>query len=156
MNFQNSVISAELLSRVLDSIPSRLHGLHGMSHWLRVEKNGLLLAEAEGADPTVVSLFALFHDCRRINDDADPGHGERGGNLARAFYAEGLLPIEPSQLDILVYACNGHTDETFSDNITIGCCWDADRLDLTRIGAVPDPCLLNTETAKLMARGTHA
>ena len=31
-------------------------------HWIQVERNGLTLAAAEGGDPEVVSLFALFHD----------------------------------------------------------------------------------------------
>ncbi|TML82741.1 MAG: hypothetical protein E6G09_09645, partial [Actinobacteria bacterium] len=29
-------------------------------------------------------------------------------------------------------------------NPTIGCCWDADRLDLGRVGIEPDPELMST------------
>jgi HD superfamily phosphodiesterase len=57
------------------------HGIHRLPHWLRVERNGLDLAATEGGDSAVVSLFALFHDSRRLNDDADPDHGSRGAGL---------------------------------------------------------------------------
>ena len=53
-------------------------------------------------------------------------------------------------LDRGVRAATGrveHTDGTISDDPTIGCCWDADRLDLPRVGMQPDPALLSTEAA---------
>jgi hypothetical protein len=52
-------------------------GSHGLTHWARVLENGLRLAPATGANVTVVALFAVFHDARRLNDGRDPGHGER-------------------------------------------------------------------------------
>ena len=155
MNFQGSIITQALLDRVIDSIPARTHGIHGLPHWIRVERNGLELADVEGADTEVVSLFALFHDSRRINDDADPDHGWRGARLAESLYYESLIPISGEQLRVLVYACENHTDETYCNIPTIACCWDADRLDLTRIGVVPDPAMLNTETARRLARNLH-
>ncbi len=100
----------------------------------------------------MVSLFALFHDCRRLNDDTDHGHGSRGARLAEQLRAEGLFEVTDEQLQILVYACENHTDLTFSDNPTAACCWDADRLDLPRVGVTPDSRLLNTTTAKQKAR----
>ena len=42
--------------------------IHGPSHWVRVERNGLYIARRTGANQAVVSLFALFHDSRREND----------------------------------------------------------------------------------------
>jgi len=54
------------------------HGLHGISHWIRVCVNGLMLARETGASQHVIELFAFFHDARRINEYADAGHGERG------------------------------------------------------------------------------
>lgn len=152
MSFQNPIITELLMNRVIDGVTARLHGIHGLPHWLRVEDNALQLARAEGGDPAVASLFALFHDCRRWNDDADDNHGERGGELARQLHTEGLLPINETQLDLLIQACEGHTDIIHSHIPTIGCCWDADRLDLTRLGIHPDPELLNTESAKEIAR----
>ena len=51
--------------------------IHGLDHWEQVEHNGLLLAKKTGADPTIIKLFALFHDSRRIDDGYDPEHGPR-------------------------------------------------------------------------------
>lgn len=53
----------------------------------------------------MASLFALFHDSRRLNDDVDPDHGSRGARLAEELDAEGLLPVTDLQLGLLVYAC---------------------------------------------------
>jgi uncharacterized protein len=151
MHFQGPIISQALVDRVIDSIPSRTHGIHGLPHWLRVERNGLALAAAEGADAVVVSLFALFHDSRRVNDDADCGHGSRGARLALELRGDGLFNVTDEQLELLIYACENHTDVTHCDHPTVACCWDADRLDLTRIGVDPDPNMLNTATARQVA-----
>jgi uncharacterized protein len=151
MHFQSQIISQELVDRVIDSIPSRIHGIHGLPHWIRVERNGLNLAAAEGGDPEVVSLFALFHDSRRVNDDADFEHGNRGARLAEQLRADGLFDVTDEQLELLVYACENHTEVTYCDHPTVACCWDADRLDLTRIGVDPDPDMLNTATARRVA-----
>ena len=64
------------------------------------------LAAEVGGDPAVVSLFALFHDSRRINDDADPNHGICRARLAENLHVEGILPVTASQLALLVYACD--------------------------------------------------
>lgn len=151
MHFQGHIITQALLDRVIDSIPARTHGIHGLPHWIRVERNGLLLAGAEGGDPEVVSLFALFHDSRRINDDADPDHGMRGARLAGILRGEGLFTITDEQFSLLAYACENHTDVTYCVDPTVACCWDADRLDLTRIDIDPDPDMLNTATARRFA-----
>jgi uncharacterized protein len=151
MYFQHPIISQTLVDGVLSDRPERGSGIHGQGHWLRVERNGLFLAEKEGADPIIVSLFALFHDSRRINDATDPEHGKRGAQLALALFADDLLPVSQDQLEVLVFACEGHTDTLYSGDITVGSCWDADRLDLTRIGLSPDSRYLNTATAKRLA-----
>jgi uncharacterized protein len=39
-----------------------------------------------------------------------------------------------------------------SNNITVQTCWDADRLDLGRVGIKPDPKRLFTEEGKKMAK----
>ena len=148
MHFQGQIISQALVDRVIDSIPSRTHGIHGLPHWLRVERNGLNLVAAESGDSDVVSLFALFHDSRRVNDDADPEHGRRGARLAELLRDVGLFDVTNEQMELLVYACENHTDVTYCDHPTVACCWDADRLDLTRIGVDPDPTMLNTLTAR--------
>lgn len=142
--------------RLVQDVVSRKHhiefSVHGLSHWQRVERNGLYLARHEGGDESVISLFALFHDSQRMNDFEDPEHGKRGAALALEFHKSGSLPISQDQLDLLVHACTYHTDVIAHDDVTIQCCWDADRLDLTRVGVLPDAEFLNTASAKSVAK----
>ncbi len=58
------------------------HSIHGPSHWRRVERNGLWLADRSGGDVFVVSLFAWFHDSCRVNEWTAPDHGKRGAEHA--------------------------------------------------------------------------
>jgi uncharacterized protein len=127
---------------------------HGPEHWKRVERNGLTLAEETGADKTVVSLFALFHDCMRLNDGIDLRHGLRGAEFMKSIQDQ--LDLTEEQFEILYFACQWHTDQTFSDNPTIATCWDADRLDLGRVGILPDIRFLNTESAKETIQKKHS
>ena len=52
------------------------------------------------------------------------------------------------RLKRLIDACAGHVDGLTSDDTTIGLCWDADRLNLWRIGVTPQPRFLSTPVAK--------
>jgi len=123
------------------------HGIHGWPHWVRVRENGLRLAEATGADIQVVELFALFHDIGRVNDNHDPDHGKRGAELVLRFVAD-LPVLDPTQIELLQYACAHHTDGLTDGDITVGTCWDADRLDLGRVGTRPRASRLCTNAAK--------
>lgn len=124
---------------------------HGPSHWHRVEQFGLRLATLTGADCCVVRLFAWFHDAARVDEEHDPGHGTRGAALVARFQREGLLALDPRRLDLLMEACDGHTEVIGHDDPTIATCFDADRLDLRRYGMEVDPRFLNSEAAKGMA-----
>lgn len=121
--------------------------IHGPSHWRRVERFGLRVGNAAGADLLVVRLFAVFHDSRRENEAIDPGHGIRGAELALAMRGE-LFELEDDRLQKLVYACRHHTDAHLSMDPTIGACWDGDRLDLWRIGVDPCENYLSTREAR--------
>jgi len=122
-------------------------GIHGVSHWVRVRENGLVLAESTGARTNVVELFALFHDSRRANDDHDPEHGERAAAFAKSL-AGSVFDLDPLDLELLMEACRGHSDGHTEGEITVLTCWDADRLDLGRIGIQPDPLRLCTDAAR--------
>ncbi len=126
------------------------HSVHGPDHWRRVERNGLLLAKRSGADIVVVSLFALFHDSRRVNEHNDPGHGRRGADYAGSLRGK-AFDLTDERFDLLYEACVGHTDEVHHQDATIGTCWDADRLDLGRVGIVPDPAFMSTAFGKEIA-----
>jgi uncharacterized protein len=127
-----------------------IYSQHGPAHWKRVERNGLLLSTRTGADIVVVRLFALFHDSRRENEMDDPDHGLRGAQYAKSLNGF-LFDLDEQRLALLDYACTWHTDVDHSDNPTIGTCWDADRLDLGRVGMIPNRNLMSTEFGKLIA-----
>ncbi len=123
------------------------HSIHGPAHWRRVEAIGLALAEATGADRDVVHLFACFHDSRRETDGTDPDHGRRGAALARSMRGE-LFDLADDAFALLEFACTHHTDARTSKDPTIATCWDADRLDLARLGFRIERRLLSTAPAK--------
>ena len=120
---------------------------HGLSHWARVLENGLKLAEVEGGDKTVISLFAIFHDACRYNQTLDLGHGARAAKLAKKLL-RGHPLVSSNQLRLLIKACRDHTNGRTRADISIQICWDSDRLDLARVGIIPQPRKLCTGTAK--------
>lgn len=137
-----------LAARILGTWRLTLNGCHGPAHWLRVRSNGLALAAATaGADAQVAEYFALFHDGWREDEDRDPQHGERAAAQVGLFAAEGALPLTPAQVAALVAACAGHNHPQVSADPTIGCCWDADRLDLSRLHIRPRAERLSTAAA---------
>ncbi|MEP6668382.1 MAG: hypothetical protein ABJF10_04470 [Chthoniobacter sp.] len=136
---------------VSDQFPLAHQSSHGPAHWRRVERNGLLLATRTGADVTIVRLFAIFHDSRRRNENHDPQHGQRGATLASEMRGE-YFDLDEASFTKLIHACTWHTDEARNDDPTIGSCFDADRLDLGRVGIIPDPDFMSTEFGRTIAR----
>ena len=124
-------------------------GYHGVEHWSRVLENGLTLCgEVPDARPEVVVLFALFHDACRENEHRDPEYGHKAAALAVGYHQRGALPVDATGLELLVEACTGHDKGLVSMDSTIGVCWDADRLDLGRVGIRPSPRFLSTAAAR--------
>jgi uncharacterized protein len=129
------------------ALPPR--GYHGVVHWARVAENGLRIAEDNGADAEVMRLFALFHDSRRVNEKIDNGHGQRGGDFAKTLRGS-LVHLDDARFDLLYEACRLHTHGQTEADPTIQACWDADRLDLGRVGITPHKRFLCTEAARGM------
>jgi len=118
-------------------------GFHGKDHWLRVLENGRELATATGANLRVVELFAVLHDSQRRNEHHDPDHGRRAADYARSL--QGVwFELTDEELAWLVEACRYHSDGLIEADLTVQACWDADRLDLGRVGTRPDPRFLCT------------
>ena len=136
-----------VLNAILDSYVLPLGGDHGIAHWARVLENGLRLAAETGANVEVVSLFAVLHDSRRINEFSDPGHGPRAAEFASTLRGT-LIDLDDYHFRLLFRACAGHTHERTHPDVTIQTCWDSDRLDLGRVGITPHPSRLCTEVAK--------
>lgn len=146
---------AAIVRRILSGYALPPRGDHGVTHWARVLENGLRLAETTGAEAAVVTLFALFHDSRRVNELTDPGHGRRGAALAREWRGT-MFELDDAGLALLVDACERHTDGRVEGDVTLQACWDADRLDLGRVGIAPKPSLLCTEAARELLPWAHA
>lgn len=142
-----SMVSPELIRCVLKEYRLPWDGVHGIAHWARVLENGLRLASLTGARPGVVALFAVFHDSQRANEGLDPGHGRRGAELARSLRGK-AFQLSDDDFALLETACVYHTDRLTAGEITVQTCWDADRLDLGRVGIVPDPKYLCTDAAR--------
>ena len=140
--------AARLVDAVLERSTGKDSSIHGESHWQRVAAAGLaLLPETPGADPALVFLFALFHDSMRINDSFDPLHGPRAAVLARELRG-GTFDLGDAEMDLLAFACEEHTNGSLSEDPTVGVCWDADRLNLWRVGFEPNPLFLSTAAAR--------
>jgi len=119
--------------------------IHGLHHWQTVERNGHYLAQFTGSDAKVVSYFAYFHDCMRENECDDLQHGLRGARFAEAN--KDLLDLTKQQFQKLLLACTGHTGGRKMECVTVATCWDADRLDIGRVGIVPDSNFLFSDEA---------
>jgi uncharacterized protein len=120
-----------ILHAILEDYALPWGGDHGVAHWARVLENGLRLAEETSANIEVVSLFAILHDSRRVNEGTDPDHGPRAAEFAESL--RGLLfDLPEPEFRLLHRACSGHTRERTHPDVTIWTCWDADRLDLGR------------------------
>ena len=140
--------AGRLVKAVLERSTGKHSPIHGESHWQRVAAAGLaLLPKMPAADPALVFLFALFHDSMRLNDNYDPLHGPRGAALARKLRGE-AFDLEDAEMGLLGFACEEHTKGGVGSDPTVGVCWDADRLNLWRVGRRPDPRLLSTEAAR--------
>ena len=123
-------------------------GIHGTEHWQRVLANGLFIAlVTPEADPFVIAAFAALHDAYRLEDGNDPEHGSRAAQHARSFGNLGTLSLSLEQLDTLCVALEEHDRGGVTEHPTIGACWDADRLDLPRVGVEVDPSFLSMPAA---------
>ena len=85
----------------------------------------------------------------------DDGHGLRGGNLARSLRGT-LVHLDDARFELLFEACRLHTDGLTEGEPTLQACWDADRLDLGRVGITPEPHRLCTDAARGLVSWANA
>ena len=123
------------------------NGMHGIEHWLRVLINGRLIATQSGADIEVVEHFALLHDAQRQDEYRDIQHGGRAADFATSLMGD-WIHLNSTQMYQLTEACRYHSMGRLSKDVTIQTCWDADRLDLGRVGERPNPTYLGNSAAR--------
>ena len=125
-------------------------GIHGVNHWHRVfdhAMNILRLLEdsydVDHADEWFLWNFAMLHDSCRTSDLTDIEHPYRAAKM---------IPDDDSQFNVrLRAAILGHSSGKLTNDRLAGICWDADRLDLPRIGIVPDPDYMSTKVGREFA-----
>ena len=133
---------------------------HGLSHWQRVERNGIILSTENGAirqdvNIKVVRFFAYLHDKCRLNDWADLEHGVRSADMLPTIRDTILKDFTDEEVALLEKSCRYHTTEHRTGIPTVDICFDADRLDLGRVGIVPNPKLMATEQGAYYAANIH-
>lgn len=158
-----SVLKKSVLKKVLSLSNVDVDSPHGFYHWFRVLERGLMIADQEDVDASVIIAFSFLHDAFRENDGVDLDHGEIAAKAINDFLYKNLN-LDKRQIQVLCFACKYHSNgyvvgnldkkqysiENFNDKElnTVGACWDADRLDLARVGIYPDRDYLSTNTAK--------
>jgi uncharacterized protein len=139
--------------------------VHGPAHWARVHRFGGLLADhaqLPAAARTCVELFAWLHDLAREDDWGGNKHAIDGASQLDRFLGALGEALAEEQRETLRAAIRHHSDgmvarEAFDAGLlprtswpgdlvtlTVGCCWDADRLDLPRVGILPRAELMST------------
>ena len=137
-NRQNLLDIKELRSFCISRWPKELGTIHGIEHWDRVARFGKMLYQ-EGADMEVVLAFAYLHDSQRINNGYDIDHGKRASKFIDSIRHTKLTSLNDVQIEKLKKACELHTIKHKTGDLTIDICFDADRMDLLRVGIKPSP-----------------
>ena len=91
-------------------------------------------------------MFALIHDSRRWNHLSDINHGLRAADFCNSLNGK-WFESDNTEMRLLRIACRYHSDGKLHPNLTVQTCWDADRLDLGRVGIEPDPAYLGAHIA---------
>ena len=129
---------------------------HDFTHMRNVEAFGGLMAErTEGVDNDVVHWFAYLHDIERKKDYDDPDHGKRVPEFIDLIRNTYLIDLTNEQIDKLKTACALHADTHKTGDPTIDVCFDADRLDLPRVGINVDPCKMAPQLGMELAKENY-
>ena len=94
----------------------KLGKTHGLPHWKRVERNGILLSmqnncRRDDINIRVVRYFAYLHDKCRLNNGRDLGHGSRAADMIPTIRTTILRELTDEEIILLERACRYHTTE---------------------------------------------
>jgi len=147
---QASAIARKAMKLVAPQFRLNLRdGVHGVSHWSRVWVHGQALADTLDVNPCIPAWFAFLHDSQRFNDGRDPQHGARAADFALNLRKSGALSeLDAREFEHLCEAMRLHSDGHTQAEAAVQACWDADRLDLARVGIEPSPRYLCTVYAR--------
>ena len=143
----------ELYTYLLHNFQLDISSIHGPIHWKRVLNNGLLIAQNNIlVDIHILKLFAWIHDSKREDEFMDIQHGIRAAKSLRYLKNLGLINLTSLQHNKLDFACKYHSSRKTTLDPTIGACWDADRLELTKVGMIPSEACFSTKAGKNILR----
>ena len=126
------------------------YSIHGISHWDRVARNADALSTSD-VDSLVVRAFAYIHDVERVNENDDWQHGPRAALLVDEICSSVLGFLNDLEIEQLKEACRLHTLRHKTEDATVNACFDADRLDLGRLGITPNPNKMATVQGRIIA-----
>ena len=126
------------------------YSVHGVSHWDRVARNAEVLITSD-VDELVVKAFAYIHDVERVNESDDLQHGPRAALLVDEIRSSVLSFLNDQEIEQLKEACRFHTIRHKTEDATVNACFDADRLDLGRVGITPNPNKMATVQGRIIA-----
>ena len=142
----------KILDIIVNDFKIDFYGDHGIRHWERVYNNSKILSEYYNIKSDVFELFALLHDSKREDEYCDINHGYRASLFVTELIDDELIKLDKKDQDRLLFACANHTikDKTdlLCEDIVVKICFDSDKLDLGRVGIIPDPFRMNTDYAK--------
>ena len=95
-------------------------------------------------------LFTLLHDSCRLNDGDDLYHGLRSAETLDRIVPS-VYALDRNRFELLKQDIRHHTSGHASPDPTIGTCWDADRLDIGRVGITPSDHYMSTAAGKDIA-----
>lgn len=119
--------------------------IHGISHLRRVAYLSGRYAYILKINLNDAVIAGYLHDCARENDSNGNSHAYESAYLAKGII-QGNLPV--TNINKIFYTIYHHADGITTKDPFMGCIWDADRLNLLRIGIIPNEKLLSTQLAK--------
>jgi uncharacterized protein len=129
-----------------------LYDIHGTNHWERVFLNTQKLSKYYNIESEVFELFAILHDSQRLDNYADIEHGKRAKKFTEILIKEGIINLDINDQERLLFACENHTKpnkqhKLFKD-LVIQICLDSDKMDIGRVGVMPNEKYFLTNYAK--------
>lgn len=140
----------QLRAFAIEHTKMNVNSIHGLGHWDRVAKYAEDLSTAD-VDLLVVKAFAYVHDVERKNENCDPQHGPRATVLVDEIRSTVLGFLNDKEIQQLKEACRLHTTTLRTEDATVNACFDADRLDLGRVGISPKPDKMATVQGRILA-----
>jgi len=142
----------ELLNIIKKDFKLDLYGDHGIYHWQRVFLNTQKLAKYYNVTSEIFELFSILHDSKRENEYQDINHGKRASEFVKELIERKYIKLDTIDEQRLIYACVNHTKPDMTNllynDIIVQICFDADKMDIERVGIIPDKKYFLTQYAK--------